>query len=488
MGKDLKRLLDLPIHKRKAPLLLNFIPTYKSTLPDIPKRKKKSLSPPTATTVTASSSRTDQGSTSDPADLPSTSAPYLVPIPERKRRRRLVKTAEMVRSMPVVQDLLADLPTDADAVPTQSMPPPKPKRVKKAQPKVKATDAEADDALPISKLAESKKSTSASAKRSAEGQPSGSTQSKRPRPSSAMTSASKKPDVPWAPQLTLEDRPIMASESADDINVGVTLSTALLLPNDLERNADLSELVDMKREASSLRKEIKSLESKMKRLEDQAEAATKAQQMAEEKAESAKAVKKVAEAEKKEAEVKKAQAEKELQQALATKEAEVKEADEKAYAQGMADVAEDYKLQVRQLDLPVDSPLRNANAIRLPFPPPSQTEGESETEADAEDEDEEKNDDEAFVRKSKDGAEAKSPPPAEQVMDLTLDEEGDEVEEATKEIVTGQLSSDLLLVERSVEKSLAEIDAEIQAEKVADEVPPESSEVLVPAAANTEES
>ncbi|XP_028076465.1 radixin-like [Camellia sinensis] len=253
----------------------------------------------------------------------------------------------------------------------------------------------------------------------------------------------------------------------------------------------------MKREASSLKKEIKSLESKMKKLEDQAETATKAQTLAEEKAESAEAVKKVAEAE-----AKKAQAEKELQQALATKEAEVKEADEKAYAQGMADVTEDYKIQVRQacnrgfslgwmalikkLDLPANSPLRQADAIPLPFPPPP-PEGESESEVDAEDEDKEINE-EALVRKPKDAAEVKSLPPVEQVMDLTLDKEGDEVEDAAKEIVIGQLSSDLLLVERSVEKTLAEIDAEIQAEKVADEVPPESSEVLVPAAANTEES
>ncbi|THG00415.1 hypothetical protein TEA_019691 [Camellia sinensis var. sinensis] len=147
----------------------------------------------------------------------------------------------MVRPRPVVQDPLADLPTDADAAPTHAMPPPKPKRVKKAQPKAKVTDAEVDDALPISQLAGSKKSTSASTKRSAEAQPLGPTQSKKPRSSSATTSASKKPDVPWAPELTLEDRPIMASESADDINVGVALSTALLLPNDLERNAKLSE-------------------------------------------------------------------------------------------------------------------------------------------------------------------------------------------------------------------------------------------------------
>ncbi|XP_028125179.1 nucleolin-like [Camellia sinensis] len=261
----------------------------------------------------------------------------------------------MVRPRPVVQDLLADLPTDAEAVPTQSMLPPKPKRVKKAQPKAKATDAEAEDAVPISKLAESKKSTSVSTKRSAEGQPSGSTQSKRPRSSFATTSASKKPDVPWAPDLSLEDRPIMASESADDIN----------------------------------------------------------------------------------------------------------------------------------LDLPVDSPLRNADAIPLPFPPPP--EGESESDADAEDEDKETNE-EALVRKPKDAVIVKSPPPTEQIMDLTLDEEGDEAKEATKETATGHLSSNLLLIERSVEESLAEIDAEIQADKVADEVPPESSEVPVPAVANSEES
>ncbi|XP_028061083.1 uncharacterized protein LOC114264599 [Camellia sinensis] len=83
----------------------------------------------------------------------------------------------------------------------------------------------------------------------------------------------------------------------------------------------------------------------MKKLEDQAEAATKAQCLAEKKAESAEAIKRVAEAEKREAEDKKAQAEKELQVALSTKDAEIKAADEKAYAQGMADVTKEYKLQ-----------------------------------------------------------------------------------------------------------------------------------------------
>ena len=126
-GKGLKKLLDLPLQKRRAPLVLNFIPTYKSTLADVPKKKKKSASPPTATTQTSSTSGTNQESTPDPADQPSTSAPYLVPVQERKRRRRLVKTAEMGRPRKVVQDLLADLPTDVDAEPAQPLPPPKPK-------------------------------------------------------------------------------------------------------------------------------------------------------------------------------------------------------------------------------------------------------------------------------------------------------------------------------------------------------------------------
>ncbi|XP_028121436.1 uncharacterized protein LOC114318701 [Camellia sinensis] len=269
-------------------------------MPDVPKKKKKSLSPPSATThPTASTSRADQGSTSDPADLPSTSAPYLIPIPERKRRQRLVKTAEMGRAKPVAVDLLADLPADVDAVPTQSMPPPKPKRIKKAQPKAKATVVETKDTLPVSQLAGSKKTSSAPAKWSAETQPSESTQSKKLRSSSATTSGSRIPKVPWTPEITLEDKPVLASDSANDINVGVALSTALLLPGDLERNAKMSEyenyalmlqhsvqaiqhahsfsvqsfknrerMTEMKKEFSALQKTNKGLQLKMKKLED----------------------------------------------------------------------------------------------------------------------------------------------------------------------------------------------------------------------------
>ncbi|XP_028076934.1 vacuolar-sorting protein snf7-like [Camellia sinensis] len=193
----------------------------------------------------------------------------------------------------------------------------------------------------------------------------------------------------------------MASDSADDINVGVTLCTVLLLPGDLERNAQYSEyenyalmlqhfvqsfenrerLAEMKREVSSLQKTNKGLQSKMKKLEDQAEEAIKAQTEADEKAEAAEAIRKVAKSQRREAEEKMAQAEKELQKALATKEVEIKDADEKAYSQGMADVTEAYEKQVKEAD-----------TIPLPFPPaltPSEDIGESDAEDEAKEEEDE---------------------------------------------------------------------------------------------------
>ncbi|GMP42759.1 hypothetical protein CsSME_00012391 [Camellia sinensis var. sinensis] len=107
-------------------------------------------------------------------------------------------------------------------------------------------------------------------------------------------------------------------------------------------------LTETKREVSSLQKANKSLQSKMKKLEEQAEAAVKAQNVAKEKAESAEAIKKVLESDKREAEEKMTQAQNELQEALATKEAEVKAADEKGYNEGVADVTTDYEKQVKQ--------------------------------------------------------------------------------------------------------------------------------------------
>lgn len=339
------------------------------------------------------------------------------------------------------------------------------------------TQVDTEDTLPISKLAKSEKTTSTTEKRPAEAQPSESIRSKRPRSSAVTTSGSRKHDSPWAPQITLEDKPVMANDSADDINVGIALSTALLLPDDLDRNDKLSEyenyalmlqrsvqvsvfiwsffflsfflyfrrfcnnfcsdlffsqaiqhthsfsvqsfenrekLDKKKREVFSLQKTNKNLQSKIKILEDQAEDGIKAQNDAEEKAESVEAIRNVLEAQKRETEEKMSQAQKELQDALATKEAEVKAANEKAYAEGVADVTANYEKQVKQacnkgftlswmsllkkLDVPKDSSLRNADFIPLPFPPTlSQSDDESESE------------EETLVRKSKEAAGTKSP-------------------------------------------------------------------------------
>ena len=148
----------------------------------------------------------------------------------------------------------------------------------------------------------------------------------------------------------------------------------------------------------------------------------------------------------------------------------------------MADVTEEYKLQVRQacnrgfsfgwmalakkLNILDDSPLRKADAIPLPFPlppPSSQPGGESESES----EDADKEEDEALVRKPKDAAGAKSPPQNEQVLDLTQDEEGDEViPEAVPDTVPADIPSEV----KTVEQTLQEIDAEIAAEKEAEVV------------------
>ena len=183
------------------------------------------------------------------------------------------------------------------------------------------------------------------------------------------------------------------------------------------------------------------------------------------------------------------QAEKEPQEALATKDVEINDADEKAYAQGMADVTDAYEQQVKEacnkgftlswmsllkkLNVPEDSPLRKANAIHLPFPPaqlPSQDVGESESE----DGDEEEY--EALVRKSKDADRAKSPLQNEQVLDLTQDEEGDDV---NKDAAYVKELADATLADKNLDNTLAEIDAEVAADKAAEMSFQQSSDLQI---------
>lgn len=48
-------------------------------------------------------------------------------------------------------------------------------------------------------------------------------------------------DDPWAPSIIIEDKLVRAGDSTTDIEVGVALFTALLLLNDLNRMAEVSE-------------------------------------------------------------------------------------------------------------------------------------------------------------------------------------------------------------------------------------------------------
>ncbi|KAF5949203.1 hypothetical protein HYC85_015160 [Camellia sinensis] len=80
-----------------------------------PREEEKQFSPSATTPPTASSSQPDKGSTSDPAEQPSTSAPCLIPPSQRQRCRRTIIPAEMGRKKAVVEDLLADIPDTVNA-------------------------------------------------------------------------------------------------------------------------------------------------------------------------------------------------------------------------------------------------------------------------------------------------------------------------------------------------------------------------------------
>ncbi|XP_028126570.1 microtubule-associated protein futsch-like [Camellia sinensis] len=374
----------------------------------------------------------------------------------------------------VVENLLADIPDSVDAQPAQTQPQPKskPKRLKKAQPKATVTQIDTEGTFPISKLAESEKTPSAAEKRPAEAQPSESTKSKRLRSSSATTSRPLKHDSPWAPPITIDDKPVKASDNANDIehSVQAIQHTHSFSMQSFETR---KELADKTREAASLQRAAKKTEAKMKTLSDQAEEAIKAEDEAEEKADAAEAIAIVLTAKKKEAEAKMAEAQKELQHALATKEAEIKAADERAYAEGAADVKEDYKKQVKQLDALEDSPLKNVDVLSLPFPPtPSQSKDNSKSE------------EEALVRKPKEAVAAKSPTPNKQVLDLTHDEDG----EVSKDTIPDKATSDVPIADKSLDQTLQEIDVELATERAAEMSSQQSSELQTQPPKDAEES
>ena len=78
------------------------------------------------------------------------------------------------------------------------------------------------------------------------------------------------------------------------------------------------------------------------------------------------------------------------------------------------------------------------------------------------------------MRKSKEAAGTKSISLNEQVLNLTQDEEGDEV---SKEATPEQALLDVPLANKSLDQTLQEIDAELAAEKVAEISSQQSSEI-----------
>ncbi|XP_028081720.1 uncharacterized protein LOC114283088 [Camellia sinensis] len=271
----------------------------------------------------------------------------------------------MGRSKAVVEDLLDNLPgvVHVQSSPSQSQP--KPKRVKKARAKAIVTQVDSEDTVPISKLAEIKKSSTAAEKSLAEAEPSDTTRSKKPRSKATANRSAFKVDEPWVPAIMVGDRPIKASNSAiDSIEVGVALSTVVLLPTDLNPMAEITEYKNfalmmqhsvLTKEATGFLSSLNNIEAKIKGLIDQAKAAKAAQDTAEERADAAEAVAEVLKVEAKEAEAKTTDAKTvevkaELQEALATKEVEIKVADEKAFSEGDIN-----QLQVPFLPSPKDS-------------------------------------------------------------------------------------------------------------------------------------
>lgn len=141
------------------------------------------------------------------------------------------------------------------------------------------------------------------------------------------------------------------------------------------------ELVRKTQEAANLLSSLNQAEANNRHLMDKAKAASAAQTEAEAKTKEAIVVAEAAKAVAEATEVKAARVEEKLKEALESKEAEIKAADEKAYAEGQADVRDAYKAQVNQacnqgyylgwiatlnkLSVPADSPLRDINQLSV---------------------------------------------------------------------------------------------------------------------------
>ncbi|GMP60614.1 hypothetical protein CsSME_00023399 [Camellia sinensis var. sinensis] len=225
----------------------------------------------------------------------------------------------MGRQPTITEDLLAGL---SDVIPSDS-------------------EKDPEASVLVSKLAEAEK-------RQAEVEPSDPPLTKKPRSEDTEVPNSFHSKEPWSYVLMVGDRPMSTDDSViDSIQVGAALSTAVLLPSNMVRMAEITdyenfalmmqhsvlhahsfttkaeavkkELTQRTKEATRLLFSLNQAKARACYFMDKSKAIQAAQSQAEEKAEAAEAITEAA------------QAEAELKNALGSKEAEIKEADEKAY-------------------------------------------------------------------------------------------------------------------------------------------------------------
>ncbi|THG11022.1 hypothetical protein TEA_028838 [Camellia sinensis var. sinensis] len=233
-----------------------------------------------------------------------------------------------------MEDLLANIVTIQSTPSSQSKP--KLKRVAKAT--VTQVSFDFEDIVPISKLAEAEKRPIEAKKRPAEGESSDAPLLKKMRFEGEEGQDGFHLEEMWDPAVMVGDRPMKASDSAiDNLEAIQHLHSHVVKAKAIKK-----ELVKKTQEVAGFLASLNKAETKIKGMLDKANAAKVAQGKAKDRTKVAKAIVeavaeaivKVAKAKANVAEVRVAEVEAKLEAELKTKEAEIKAADEKAYAEG----------------------------------------------------------------------------------------------------------------------------------------------------------
>ncbi|XP_028065624.1 uncharacterized protein LOC114268625 [Camellia sinensis] len=296
------------------------------------------------------------------------------------------------------------------------------------------TQIESKDTVPISKLVETEKSRMTAEKRPAEVDASDSQPSKKPRSEQPKGSQSFSRNMTWAPEVMVDDKPLTAGDNTMNLEVGVALPMAIQHAHSYAVKTEMMRkgLARKTKEVAKLLSSLHHAGANNQALLDQAEASKVTQDLAEEKAKTANDEAETARADLEAAKGKAADLEAKLQEALASKEAEVNAADEKAFEEGQTAVRDQYKQQEPNVS------------------------GDEADEDDAEDGGVDEVEEEAAT-------DPKSPTLNEQI-DLTQDEEDDLVSKGISPKPTSS-EAEVQCTERSLDQTLQKIDAEIVTEK-----------------------